>query len=350
VANSDSGTLPDPDFSWDPSANPPIAGLRPHRAKSYRLEPETLGTKFVVHNYGHGGAGITMSWGCAHEIVDIVSSHGVTPNQAVAVLGSGVMGLTTATLLAQLNLRVTMYAKAFPPDTTSNVAGGQWAPSLVEHSDTQQFDRILRRSFATHSSKLGQGYGVSTRLNYTPQRSPNFDVVPRDVIAQPKFFNHLPFKHLTSSGYAYATLLVEPPIFLARLQRDLAAAGVQFVQKEFLHASEVSGLEENIVINCTGLGARDLWQDRLVNPVKGQLVRLPPQPQLQYLYSGHGYLFPRQDSVIVGGSEETQFTDDKPDIGMCRIILARVRAVFEGSTHAMAAAGGAVPAWFIRNK
>jgi D-amino-acid oxidase len=350
VANSNRGTLPEPDFSWDPNANPPIAGLRPHRAKSYRLEPETFGTKLVVHNYGHGGAGITMSWGCAHEIVDIVSRHGFTQNQAVAVLGSGVMGLTAATLLAQLNLRVTIYAKAFPPHTTSNVAGGQWAPSLVEHNNTQQFDRILRRSFATHSSKLGQGYGVSTRLNYTPQRSPNFEIVPRDVIPQPQFFDHLPFKHLTSLGYAYATLLVEPPIFLARLQSDLVAAGVQFVQREFLHASEVSGVEENIVINCTGLGARDLWQDHLVNAVKGQLVLLPPQPQLQYLYSGHGYLFPRQDSVVVGGSEETHFTDDKPSIDMCKTTLARVRAVFEGNPHAVTGAGDAAPAWFILNK
>jgi glycine/D-amino acid oxidase-like deaminating enzyme len=145
-------------------------------------------------------------------------------------------------------------------------------------------------------------------------------------------------------------LLVEPPIFLARLQSDLGTAGAQFVQREFLHASEVAGLEETIVINCTGLGARDLWQDRLVSPVKGQLVLLPPQPQLQYLYSGHGYLFPRQDSVIVGGSEETHFTDDKPDIGMCKIILARVRTVFQGSPHALTGAGEAVPTWFIRNK
>src|SRR5262249_1481873 len=121
-------------------------------------------------------------------------------------------------------------------------------------------------------------------------------------------------------------------------------------QREFLHVSEVAGLEETIVINCTGLGARDLWQDHLVRPVKGQLVLLPPQPQLRYLYSGHGYLFPRQDSVIVGGSEETHFTDDKPDTGMCRIMLSRVGAVFEGSPHAEAAAAEVVPAWFIRNK
>ena len=76
MTNSNTATLPDPDFSWDPDANPPIAGLRPHRVKSYRPEPEVLGNKLVVHNYGHGGAGITMSWGCAREVVDIISSRG----------------------------------------------------------------------------------------------------------------------------------------------------------------------------------------------------------------------------------------------------------------------------------
>ena len=122
----------------------------------------------------------------------------------MAVLGCEVMALTSATLLVPLNLRVTIYAKAFSPHTTSNVAGGQWASSLVEHSDTQQFDRILRRSFATHSSGLCHPVGRT-------------------------------------------------PIFLARLQSDLAAAGAQFVQREFLHVPEVASLEETIVISCTGL-------------------------------------------------------------------------------------------------
>jgi len=208
----------------------------------------------------------------------------------------------------------------------------------------------LRRAFATHSAKLGQGYEVSTRLNYTPHKSPNFEIVPRDVIHEPQFFKHLPFSHLKSAGFAYSTLLIEPPIFLARLHKDLVTAGTQFLQKEFFHVGELAALQENIIVNCTGLGARDIWQDRLVQPVKGQLVILPPQPELQYLYSGHGYLFPRQDGVVVGGSEETHFSDDEPDIQMCKTILARVRRVFEGSVPALTGEAEAVPDWFIRNK
>src|SRR5262249_19644054 len=147
-------------------------------------------------------------------------------------------------------------------------------------------------------------------------------------------------------GYAYSTLLVEPPIFLAKLQSDLQAANVPFIEREFSSANEVLALSEHIIVNCTGLGSRKIWNDHLVTPVKGQLVLLPPQPRLQYLYSGHGYLFPRQDAVVVGGSEERTFRDDKPDLQMCRAILANVRTVFEGQFLAAAA----IPGWFIQNK
>jgi hypothetical protein len=284
--------LPTPDFTWDSAAHPPTAGLRPFRDQTFRLEPENVGDKFVIYNYGHGGAGITLSWGCAREIVDIVTKRGFNPDESVAVLGAGVMGLTAATLLKALGLNVTIYAQAFPPHTTSNVAGGQWAPSLVNHDNTTQFNRILRRAFATHRTK-GQTFGVSPRLNYTLTKAGNFESCPKDVIPAPEKFAHLPFAHLRSPGYAYSTLLVEPPIFLAKLLDDLRTANVPMTSREFRNLSEVSGMTENIIVNCTGLGSKDICRDRLVHAIKGQLVLLPSQPNLQYLFAGHnGYLSP----------------------------------------------------------
>ena len=66
--------LPTPDFRFDPVApGACIAGVRPYRNGSYRLEAETIANKFIVHNYGHGGCGITLSWGCAVKVRDIVA-------------------------------------------------------------------------------------------------------------------------------------------------------------------------------------------------------------------------------------------------------------------------------------
>jgi D-amino-acid oxidase len=52
------------------AAEPVRVGLRPFRRKGVRLEQEA-GTR-VVHNYGHGGSGVTYSWGCGSEVVELV--------------------------------------------------------------------------------------------------------------------------------------------------------------------------------------------------------------------------------------------------------------------------------------
>jgi D-amino-acid oxidase len=349
MSSSSAAILPTPDFAWDPAARPPIAGLRPYRDQTYRLEPEIVGNKFVVHNYGHGGAGITLSWGCAQEVVSMVRMRGLAANDSIAVLGAGAMGLTAASLLLALNLKLTIYAKEFPPHTTSNVAGGQWAPSMVNHRDPVQFTRILRGAHQEHKRR-GAAYGVSPRENYTLVHASNFESCPPDVIPRPVSFAHLPFAHLTSRGFGYATLLVEPPIFLTKMQADLHAANVRFVQHELATLSQISNLSENIVVNCTGLGSKAICNDRLMHSVKGQLVLLPPQSNLQYLFAGHhGYVFPRQDCVVVGGSEEMDVEDPTPDMQICKAILSNMKGLFTGGP-AMAMQEEKVPSWAMRSK
>ncbi|MBG67287.1 MAG: hypothetical protein CMF03_05300 [Hyphomonas sp.] len=106
-------------------------GLRPYRASGFRVEREMLGETAVVHNYGHGGGGITLSWGSAQLAVE----EGFDPDVAeYAVLGAGALGLSTAMLLLERGAKVTLYAKALSPNTTSNIAGGQWWPASVYDS------------------------------------------------------------------------------------------------------------------------------------------------------------------------------------------------------------------------
>jgi glycine/D-amino acid oxidase-like deaminating enzyme len=340
-----------PNFTYDPATSPCRAGIRPHREVTYRLELDThmIPGKLIIHNYGHGGAGITMSWGCAEVACEMLLQHG-TPN-AVAVLGAGVMGLTAATLLVERNIPVTVYAEKFTPCTTSDVAGGQWAPSFVNYekndsAKTQAYFDVLRRARKAHERR-GPGYGVWQRWNYTINEIQHLKELPPDIVPPATVLAHLPFARLNRPGFKYDLLLVEPPILMRRLQHDLAAR-VTFIMKKFQHVNDVATLSEKVIVNCTGYGAGKLFQDNLMKPLKGQVVFLmPPQQNLKYLFSGTGncYVFPRSDTVIVGGSQKA-VDDDTPDPRVCKDIIDFAKNVFDG-TEIVAAE---LPDWAIGNK
>jgi len=72
-----------------------VVGLRPYRPGGFLVDAEHLGEKLLIHNYGHGGAGITLSWGSAHLAVELAKA---TEQKQCAVLGCGVIGLSTTTV------------------------------------------------------------------------------------------------------------------------------------------------------------------------------------------------------------------------------------------------------------
>jgi hypothetical protein len=329
--------LPTPDFTFDPNApGACIAGVRPFRNGSYRLDAETDSGKFIVHNYGHGGAGITLSWGCAAKVRDIVQSHLVNSNDRdVAVLGAGVMGMTAATRLLDLGLKVTIFSDRKPAETTSFKAGGQWAVSVVEYEGKrQELKEILKTAFTTFKGSIGQGFGVSERDNFTAKRSENLDavlnLVPGLIPAPVPLL--LPFEgHQNQHGFKYRTLLIEPPIFLARLETDLKARGATFVilPKKFASKADVfSSVPQKTIINCTGFGAMALWKDQKMAPIKGQLAMLPAQPALQYLYGQNGYMFPRADHVVIGGTFEVGVCDEVPSKSDCQDLVRHIASLF----------------------
>ena len=75
-----------------------VVGLRPFRPSGFVVKPEKFGDTLVVHNYGHGGGGVTLSWGTARLAVDMGAPGYTGP---VAVLGSGAVGLATARLVQE---------------------------------------------------------------------------------------------------------------------------------------------------------------------------------------------------------------------------------------------------------
>src|SRR5215831_10444626 len=122
--------LPLIDASWDRVIRTTV-GLRPHRDAGFVLRPDKLDAKMLIHNYGHGGSGMSLSWGTGLMAAELALMQ---ESRRAAVIGCGVVGLTSARQLQRRGFDVTIYAMAVPPDTTSNMSLAGFTPTsgLIE--------------------------------------------------------------------------------------------------------------------------------------------------------------------------------------------------------------------------
>jgi glycine/D-amino acid oxidase-like deaminating enzyme len=132
--------------------------------------------------------------------------------------------------------------------------------------------------------------------------------------------------------YAYRrySMLIEPAIYLNALLRDFYVAGGRIVVREFAAARELMSLRETLIFNCSGLGARVMFNDQELVPIKGQLVFLLPQPEVDYMTVGPGdiYMFPRHDGILLGGTHDRGEWNLAPDPAVTTRILRENRALF----------------------
>jgi glycine/D-amino acid oxidase-like deaminating enzyme len=304
-----------------------VVGLRPFRASGFCVRADRVGEKLVVHNYGHGGSGVTLSWGTSDLATRLALDGSSARN--IAVLGAGAVGLASARLLQLRGANVTLYAAALPPDTTSNIAGAQWFPfyayghGALAGPFREQFLAAARFSYRWFQSLVGGGYGVRWMTNYqledTPRdretgltglQSPIRDLIP-EMTDLPRDAHPFPAPFVRR----FDTMMVEPPIYLSALLRELRLAGGTLVVRRFESAAELASLPEPTIVNCTGLGARTLFGDEELTPIKGQLTVLLPQPEVDYavLYDGL-YMFSRRDGVLLGGTHEEGVETLDPDL------------------------------------
>ena len=309
-----------------------VAGLRPYRAPGFVVRREALGDKALVHNYGHGGGGITLSWGSSKLAAELgLQGHA----GAVAVIGCGVMGLSTARLVQEAGFPVTIYAAALPPDTTSNIAGGQFHPFSVFDADSAppqfigQFTKALDYSWRRFQIMVGDDYGVRWLPTYVESNS-----LEEKVIATFPPINRMlraaehPFP--IDSVRRYDTMYVETGRYLWQLMRDVQVAGGKIEVRRFASAQDLASLPESLIFNCTGLGSRELVGDTELHPVRGQLAILEPQPEVRYAALGDfGYMFPRPDGIILGGTFERDQWNTTPDPKAIARIVARQKRFFD---------------------
>jgi glycine/D-amino acid oxidase-like deaminating enzyme len=311
-----------------------VVGLRPYRAGGFVVRADVVGDIRIVHNYGHGGAGITLSWGTSKLAAELgLPGH----SGPVAVIGAGIVGLTTARLVQEAGFPVTIYAAALPPDTTSNVAGGQFHPfghyreGSVTPEWQRQFLAAAEYSWRRFQIMVGDDYGVRWLPTYYETggdiESPLLPSFPPNNRMLASSEHPFPVDHVAR----YDTLYVETGRFLRQLLADLQLAGAKLVVRRFDTPAELAALPERLAFNCTGLGSRALFNDVGLLPARGQLVVLMPQPEVRYAFTGRlGYMFPRADGIILGGTFDLDDWSTAPSVETTDRILRSHQRLFGG--------------------
>lgn len=318
-----------------------VTGLRPYRPSGFVVRAERLGDSLVVHNYGHGGGGITLSWGTSKLAVDLGAPGHTGP---VAVLGSGAVGLATARLLQESGFSVTIYTKALPPETTSNIAGGQWFPAMVSEPSkrTGQFEQQLlaaaQYAYKRYQIMIGPRFGIRWMRNYflSNQGFVESGYIGRESVLRSMMpeFKDLSAKEHPFTGYAFVrqfdTLIIEPPVYLPAMLDEFHLSGGVIKVAEIPDREAIMRLPEKLVFNCTGLGAKKLFDDEQLTPIKGQLTFLLPQPEVQYAACPNDlYMFPRSDGILLGGTHEYGEWSLEPNLAKKQEIISGHKAFFD---------------------
>jgi D-amino-acid oxidase len=317
-----------------------VVGLRPFRPSGFVVSVQKLDDKLVVHNYGHGGAGVTLSWGTG-ELACREVDH--TGEKNVAVLGCGAVGLATARLLQERGCTVSIYAKDLPPHTTSNIAGAQWFPFNVFERGHQSLDfmarlvEAARLANARYQVMVGPRYGIRWLPNYAIRQTPipnggmlSLDSPIRDLLPEMRDLqpaeNPFPFPSVRQ----FQTMMIEPNTYLPAVMEDFLVAGGQVKVREFGGIADLRDLPQQVIVNCTGLGAKALFGDDELTPVKGQLTILLPQREIQYCTLPEDlYMFPRTDGILLGGTHEVGVWSLEPNLQAKARILSEHARIFK---------------------
>lgn len=305
-------------------------GLRPFRSSGIRIEREVLDNKLIIHNYGHGGAGITLSWGSALSAIALMGEQ--PKNERLAIIGAGAVGLATAIKLTDLGYHICIYAKDLTPNTTSDVAGAHWSPFLVASGKSafakKLFATIKDQSkinflgLATQKKPLFPGVSLVDEYTFDPIQGPKRTPV--------RFDNG---KNMWAS--VDKTILINTTVYLNGLMDELEKRKV-VIQTIGLTRNDIRHFPEKVIFNCSGLGAKELFDDSDLRALRGYLIEFMPQSDINYfalsdLKKGSKYftcLFSHSDKLLIGGSVEDNEWSEDIDAEICENILRDAKIVF----------------------
>ena len=246
------------------------------------------------------------------------------------VIGCGIIGLSTAIRLREAGLDARIVTAAFPENTTSAVAAAIWYPYRAYPEDA-----VLRwgaRTFEVFedlATKPGTGVRMREGLELRRERS-----------GEPWWAGAVPGVRRCAEeelppgyreGHAFVVPVVEMPVYLLYLMGRFAAAGGEIEERAIDHLDELSE-EARVLVNCAGLGARELVGDDSLRPIRGQVLRVR-NPGLDRFFldeddpEGVTYIVPRSHDCILGGTADEAEWNTRPDAAVAAEILRRCAAL-----------------------
>ena len=213
-------------------------------------------------------------------------------------------GLSCAVKLLEAGHEVVVISDRFSPDTVSDIAAAIWYPFLTAPADR------------------ADGWGIATyaELERLSEREPQSGVRMRDgreylrqAVDPPEWSEDIAaFRILDDSeipegyvfGWQFRAPVIEMQLYMPWLRSRVEALGGSFVQSFVGDLSEVSG---EVVVNCVGLGARELCGDEEVRPARGQVIFIDQDPGIGHFDQQPEtltYTIPRSDVTVLGGTAQ----------------------------------------------
>lgn len=252
----------------------------------------------------------------------------------ILVVGAGVAGLTTALVLARDGAKLRVVARERSPHTTSDVAAAVWYPFRVGPEGralawSRRSLEVFRTLLAVPESGVSWLSGIDLHPNAGAPEPFWKDAVPTFRRARP---DERPDGF--GDGFVLEAPIVRMSVYLKWLEAQLASRGVVIEERE-IEDLDLALQETPVLVNATGIGARDLLGDRDVRPVRGQIVRVAVGGARRFVQADHGpgdlaYVIPRPDCIVLGGTQDEDAWDTSIDPATSRAILERCIALEPG--------------------
>jgi D-amino-acid oxidase len=248
----------------------------------------------------------------------------------ILIVGCGVVGLSTGIRLLEAGYSARIVARDLPPNTTSNVAAAVWYPYKAFPEDL-----VLAWSAAAYVEQVRliavPESGVIMRTGIELFREPVPDPWWRTAVPDFRRATPTEMPHGFAVGFIFSAPVIEMPVHMTYLMRRFTALGGQIEQRA-LDTIEQALAEADLVIDCAGLGARELVGDASLVPIRGQIVRVEQVDLDRFIFDDHGpggvtYIVPRANDIILGGTAQEYDENTTPDPATAQAIVERCIAL-----------------------